>query len=396
MLESFFRKIVFRRFLEIDLNAVEKATAEESLTSKYTRGTAESLLYGALMLPTLLFVNTSILSSVLIPITMVSGTAWFAVSLVNIKKKFEPFGNELTIDLYRAFITSLVFLGLMTLVALNFPLFAPITVLGNSYPILGRLSGITGTLLVLKMIYDTFLGATKYDMNDSMLTGQSEAAEKYFKRSLSLLNSCASHLKAGATAETAGYFAGLAFYEVFNYIIMARGEQPETRRLVEETEKLKATPPVTKREIAERCGQLVSEFLKSVRNLADVSTRKSYQNIMLELRAIQKNSNESQAVFNLRLATIFEEMEDMLTSQGEMLFKKRVEIERKFLVSKLPDLANIPSTDIKQGYLRLSKDEEERIRQSGDSYTKTVKLGSSADKREEIEEFIEEAEFQKL
>src|SRR3972149_3514668 len=102
MLDNFFRKVVFRSFLKIDLNAGELATAEESLTTKYSRGVKESLFYGILVVPTLLFVDTGVLSSVLIPITMVSGTAWFAVSLVNIKQKFGSFGNELTIDLYRS------------------------------------------------------------------------------------------------------------------------------------------------------------------------------------------------------------------------------------------------------------------------------------------------------
>ena len=91
MLDKFFRRLVFKNFLKIDLTAIERATAEESLTTKYTRGLRESLIYGLLIIPTLLFVDTSVLSSVLIPITMVSGTAWFAVSLINIKKKFEPF-----------------------------------------------------------------------------------------------------------------------------------------------------------------------------------------------------------------------------------------------------------------------------------------------------------------
>ena len=120
MIENFFRNSVFNNFLKIELNPVEVAIANESLISKYTRGLKSSLIAGVLIIPTLLFVDTSVLSSVLIPITMVSGTAWFAVSLVNIKRKFEPFGNELTVDLYTAFMTSLVFLALMSLILICF------------------------------------------------------------------------------------------------------------------------------------------------------------------------------------------------------------------------------------------------------------------------------------
>lgn len=396
MLEGFFRNSVFRNFFKIDLNAIESSAAEESLTTKYAHGLGESLIYGLLIIPTLLFVNTSILSSVLIPITMVSGTAWFAVSLVNIKKKFESFGNELTIDLYRSFTTSLIFLALMTLISLNPKVFSGITIWGEQYPILSLLAGGLGTLLVFKMIYDVFLGATKYDMNDSMLTGQSEAAEKYFKKSLSLLNSCASHLRSGSSTDTSGYFSGLAFYEVFNYILLSKGDNVKTRKLIQETELLKSQPPKTKEEITSKCVSLIEQFLIHVTNLADNRTKKSYKNIQLELTTIRENSNESQAVFNLRLATILEEMEDMLAGQGEMLFKKRLEIERKFLVKSSPNLSNFEKVDVLQGYLGSQKTSELRIRKMGFEYLKTSKRTFPSGYREEIEEYITQEEFEKL
>ncbi|KKT74322.1 MAG: Adenylate cyclase [Microgenomates group bacterium GW2011_GWA2_44_7] len=396
MFEKFFREVLFRSFLKIDLNANEQATAAESLSTKYGRGTKESLIYGLLIIPTLLFVDTSILSSVLIPITMVSGTAWFAVSLVNIKKKFEAFGNELTIDLYRSFVTSLIFLSLMALISLNAPFFAPISSWGKQYLTLVVLSGGMGTILVIKMIYDVFSGATKYDMNDSMLTGQSEAAEKYFKRSLSLLNSCASHLKTKISADVAGYFIGLAFYEVFNYMLLAKGEHKEVRDLISQTAQLKSKPPKSKKEISEKCVILVRRFLASVTSLADSRTQKSHKNIQLELKSIQENVGESQEVFNLRLATILEEMEDMLASQGEMLFKKRLEIERKFLVKSPPSLNSYPKTEILQGYLVSPKGEELRIRKAGEAFFKTTKKDTSLGSREEIEEYISKEEFERL
>lgn len=396
MLEGFFRNIVFKNFLKIDLSAVEIATAEESLTTKYAHGAKASLVYGLLIIPTLLFVDTAILSSVLIPITMVSGTAWFAVSLVNIKKKFEPFGNELTIDLYRSFLTSLIFLSLMTLVSLNSSIFSPVTSWGAQYPALGIAAGGLGTLLVLKMIYDVFLGATKYDMNDSMLTGQSETAEKYFKRSLSLLNSCASHLRTETSADTTGYFAGLAFYEVFNYALQSKGENTNIKQLVSATELLKSHPPRTKTEIAAKCVYLIEQFLINVTNLTDDRTRKSYKNIQLELSSIREGTNDSQAVFNLRIATILDEMEDMLAGQGEMLFKKRLEIERKFLVKSTPDLSKFVKVEIIQGYLKSQKSNEVRLRRMGSEYYKTSKKAFSSGYREEIEEYLTQDEFNQL
>ena len=396
MIENYFRKVVFKSFFKIDLNAVELDTAEDSLSSKYSQGFKESMVYGLLLIPTLLFVDTTVLSSVLIPITMVSGTAWFAVSLVNIKQKFGPFGNELTIDLYRSFVTSLIFLSLMTLIALNPSLFSFISTWGKQIPLLTFLSGVLGTLLVFKMIYDVFSGATKYDMNDSMLTGQSEAAEKYFKRSLSLLNSCGDHLKSSISSDSSGYYVGLAFFEVFNYVLTSKGDNPEILQLITETSKLKAHPPNTKKEIALVCIRLIEQFLILVTNHADSRTNKGYKNIQLELVSIRDNSSEGQDVLNLRLATIFEEMQDMLASQGEMLFKKRIEIEKKFLLKNIPDLSSEQYYDILQGYLPSQKDSELRIRKYGDRFLKTSKKSHVSGYREEIEEYISKEEFERL
>ncbi len=396
MLDNFFRKIVFKNFLKIDLNAIELATAEVSLSTKYARGTKESLVYGLLIIPTLLFVDMTVLGSVLIPITIVSGTAWFAVSLVNIKQKFGPFGNELTVDLYRSFTTSLIFLSLMTLVSLNSLLFSPISIWGKQYAILALISGVIGTILVFKMIYDVFSGATKYDMNDSMLTGQSEAAEKYFKKSLSLLNSCADHLKTGISTDMSGYYMGLAFFEVFNYILASKGDHPEIQTLITEASLLKSQPPKSKKEIVAKCVAFIQKCLTQVTNHSDSNTNKSYKNIQLELSSIRINSSESQGVFNLRLATILEEMEDMLAGQGEMLFKKRVEIEKKFLVANPPNLTSHEKTEILQGYLTAQKDDELRLRKMGETYFKTAKKTHSSGYREEIEEYITLEEFEKF
>lgn len=395
--ERYFRNIVFKSFLKIELNANETAVAEDSLKNKYSKGTLESLIYGLICLPTLLFVDTSILTSVLIPITMVSGTAWFAVSLINIKKKFENFGNELTIDLYRSFITSLVLLSLMTIIALNSFVFVPITNWGNQFPFVAILSGILGTGVVIKMIYDIFSGATKYDMNDSMLTGQNEAAEKYFKKSLSLLSSCAQQIKQSHSVDSVGYFVGLAFFEIFNFVLSVRGHNDQNIELIGLSEDLKSNPPSAKKDIVGICIKFVSSFLSSVSNLQDTKTKKSFTNIQLELSSLRKNSSESQQVVNLRMATILEEIEDMLAGQGEALFTKRIEIEKKFLVKKLPaNLSTYAHIEISQGYISISKISEERIRKQGNIYTRTTKDADASGYRVEREEYITEKIFNDL
>ncbi len=117
-MNHFFERVLFRilkNFFAINLSATERDIAIDSVRLKYTPAIVKSFLLSLLLLPGVFFLDSSILVSVLIPITMVSGTAWFAVSLANIRKKFEGFGNELTRDLFSSFVLSLFALFLITI-----------------------------------------------------------------------------------------------------------------------------------------------------------------------------------------------------------------------------------------------------------------------------------------
>ncbi|MCI0495163.1 CYTH domain-containing protein [candidate division KSB1 bacterium] len=73
------------------------------------------------------------------------------------------------------------------------------------------------------------------------------------------------------------------------------------------------------------------------------------------------------------------------------------EIERKFLVKKLPeDLNQYPSTVILQGYLAITSDGTEvRLRKKGSRYFQTVKSGSGL-LRGEVEIELSQGQFEKL
>ena len=61
-----------------------------------------------------------------------------------------------------------------------------------------------------------------------------------------------------------------------------------------------------------------------------------------------------------------------------------MEIERKFLVERLPDLGDAEPAEIAQGYLAVDDDVEVRVRRTGASWRLTVKRGSGQT-REEVE-----------
>lgn len=75
---------------------------------------------------------------------------------------------------------------------------------------------------------------------------------------------------------------------------------------------------------------------------------------------------------------------------------KKFEIERKWLVTDLPDLEGLEGIEIEQGYLPSDGEEVEiRVRRKGSKYLRTEKIGSGA-VREEREEEISEEQFRKL
>ncbi len=75
----------------------------------------------------------------------------------------------------------------------------------------------------------------------------------------------------------------------------------------------------------------------------------------------------------------------------------RQEIERKYLVARLPDdLSDYESNEIRQGYLKPDEnDREVRVRQKGDKYYKTEKIGHGLE-RAENEKEISQEEFEEL
>ncbi len=179
-------------------------TAQEAIDEKYAPALCYAFFIGVLMLPAVVFLDTNVLISVLIPITMVTGTAWFAISLANVKRKFQNFGLILTRGMFKSFVASLVILGLLAMFSFVVPL------LPSSFLIWGKdslevnlVATILGIIAITSILWKILTGSMQYDVNDSMLTGQTEVAEKFFKRSLSILYIAAEHLRMGKGLEVA-------------------------------------------------------------------------------------------------------------------------------------------------------------------------------------------------
>lgn len=316
-------KIILKPFFSIDLSGQERQTALDSIQVKYVPTIRYAAVIGLLVIPSILFLDTNILISVLIPITMVTGTAWYAISLATIKRKFEDFGLVLTASMFKGFVASLVILGLLTVFSFLAPFLESVAALAE-HAWIYIIAVVTGTLAVGSILWNMLVGSLQYDINDSMLAGQSEAAEKFYKRSLSLLYAAAENLRSGKALAVANYYLGVSFYEVFQFLKSTGILNGKLAGLMENALKLKHDPDMPQDEADAISIGLIEQFVGYCVNVQGSQSEKCFANIKDELSSL-KQKKESQAIVDTRLSVIFEEMAELLELQGESLFRKRKE-----------------------------------------------------------------------
>lgn len=324
MIHQLLKKIALKNFFQIDLTSVERQIAEESLREKYAPAVKASLISILFSIPAVALLDTTTIVGVLIPSTTVAGTAWYAVSLANLKKKFESFGTELTRNLFESFLTSLGLLLLLTFFSL---IGSNLTPYLNQIPnreAVTVIAALLGTSVVARLLYKIFLGSLQYDINDSLLTGQNEAAERFFKKSLSLLNSTAVSLRGKANSlQVANYLIGVSFFEVFSFyqVLVGEGVHTEAEEKIELANKLIKNPAMPQKKADELVHTLITHFLGLIReDLEDPKARKSIRAIQDELECLGNNPDEDQAMVDTRASVVLEEIADLLESQGESLF----------------------------------------------------------------------------
>lgn len=321
MIASLVKKLFLKTFYEIDLSGVELEIANESVAEKYAKGVGASMIVGLLVVPAILFLNTTVLISVLIPITMVTGTAWFAISLASMKKKFETFGLELTTDMFTSFVSSLAILGWLAALSFFTDFLSPVNAWGQENPWVQIVSAILGTIAVLHILKNALSGSLKYDMNDAMLTGQNEAAEKFFKKSLSLLHASSDSLRSGKGLVVANYYIGTSFYEVFSFIDSTGVLNGKIKALKEDALQLKRQPAMEQEKADKISIRLIESFVGYCTNIEGDKSEKSFEHVNEELKALKEN-DEPQEMVDTRLSIIFEEIAELMDLQGEGLFKK--------------------------------------------------------------------------
>ena len=320
MFNTLITKKILGNFFKIELTATEKKIAIGSIETKYAKTLARTLVYIPMTIPAILFLDTSVIMSALIPITMVAGTAWFSISLANMKQKFEDFGSELTKDMFEAFTISLGLLLTLSIFSLSLPLWQKYTLQLPHQNILQLISFILATIVITNIIYRIFIGSMKYDINDAMLTGQNEAAERFYRKSLSLLHSVSSSLRSGKSIQVANYYIGVAFFEIFSYLKTIDIFYEELTTHIDTSNTLIKNPSMPQEQADIITINLIRTFITYCTNPQGHSSHKSLEAISDELDCLTKNKDESQEMADTRFAMIFQEIASLLEGQGETLF----------------------------------------------------------------------------
>jgi len=207
---------MLRTLRGLGLNSDEKNIIDDSVDNKYVPSLRDSTLYALLATPGIMTINnTGQIEFVLAITASVTGIAWFAISLKEVKSKFSDFGVELTGNMLKAFLSTLFIISITAGLSM---ISAPIqwiiqTAEENGidpkeiFSSVALQSGLQITSLCVGagIIRNLIRATIQFDANDAMLTGSSDAAKTYFNRAISDLRNTASLLKEPHSLEAANF-----------------------------------------------------------------------------------------------------------------------------------------------------------------------------------------------
>jgi hypothetical protein len=165
-----------------------------------------------------------------------------------------------------------------------------------------------------------------------MLTGQNEAAEKFLKKSLSLLFTTSQQLRQGMKLQVANYSLGLAFYEVFKDIEeRKKSDTKKIEKFIKNANKLIQKPAMQQKEADEIVLELIESFISVCILTNKIKENRSYAAIITELKCLKDNHDklegddnfEEQKMVDTRMAIVFSEMSNLIEEFGSALFNAK-------------------------------------------------------------------------
>lgn len=220
-------------------NPRESKLIEQQVTGKYIPATRNAVLLTLATIPGILLMKDP--ASVMYFLTIVSsvtGIAWFAMSLKEVQEKFGPFGTELTRDMLEAFLSSLFLAGIVTGYDVASPQIQAIIswmqeagmdlnsfFKSKTFRAGAALATIGAGVHVVKRLVSAVI---KFDANDSLLTGSSNLAKRFYEQSLSSLRNTARILKSEHTIELANFQIAVALSSYYQFFKEINAELPES------------------------------------------------------------------------------------------------------------------------------------------------------------------------
>ena len=228
--------------------------------------------------------------------------------------------------MFRSFLASLSILGLLVIFSLLQEYLLPIKYFIENQEFIKNTSIVLALIGVIWIFWDLFNSSLKYDVNDTMLTGQNETAEQFFQKSLfektlRFLHIAIENLRTGKNLELANYYIGVSFYEIFSFIKLTGGSE-SLSDLTKKTLEIKHHPSLPQAEVDTISLELIEQFMNECTNIQGIESMKSFENIKDEFDSVKNNRNQSQAMIDTRFSIIFEEISILLQLQGKELFKQ--------------------------------------------------------------------------
>lgn len=304
------------------LTVHEAEMVREAEQDKYVPGLRWAVILAVLGAPGLLQVERAVAFILLSIVIAITGPSWFFISLKEIKKKFGRFGLLLTRNMLVAFLASLFLVGILSsfgiLEGVYLAFQSPTSLTWLDYVRIISLIISTGVIWVI--IANVVMAVIKFDANDTMLTGSSDAARRFFERSLSALQNVANVLRQGHELIAANFHIVSALQYYLQYLRIL--DLPISEELIEKIQLCNDAVRIEQKEfdllVIPVLQMILEEYQVFVEN--DYIWKGKYSFLVQMLNKMKENP-PPQTLSDSIFAAMFELIADLLEDFGEQLGK---------------------------------------------------------------------------
>ena len=272
-----FVESMIKTLRKLGLSSQEKGMVDDSVENKYVPVLRDAAILGTIGTPGAV-INSLQLDFFLIIIGLL-GLSWFTISLEKVKEKFGDFGVELTADMLRAFLTVLFLVGgsaglamssepmqhVLSLAAeAGFDLLAVV-----ESRVFRDISSVALLGVTVKVVRDLVAAVIKFDANDAMLTGSTDAARRFFQQALDALRDTGKGLQQDQTLEAANFRIAMALQRYYEYLKKVKAPEVMLGFLGEEISGLIKEAHESQEKVDKKVIPVLRRILQQYQNLVE-------------------------------------------------------------------------------------------------------------------------------